>query len=85
MLLSLFGDTLPFESIYADMCGDRRRDSEDETLAGLIEIATNLLEITELGVDQVLNIDAMPNSLYALQSQKSVLAGRHDDCGRQKR
>ena len=57
MLLSLFGDTLPFESIYADMCGDRRRDSEEGTLASLTEIATNLLEITGLGVDQVLNID----------------------------
>ena len=57
MLLSLFGDTLPFESIYADMCGDRRRDSEEDTLASLTEIATNLLEITGLGVDQVLNID----------------------------
>ena len=57
MLLSLFGDTLPFESIYADMCGDRRRDSEEDTLASLTEIATNLIEITGLGVDQVLNID----------------------------
>ena len=57
MLLSLFGDTLPFESIYADMCGDRRLDSEKDTLASLTEIATNLLEITRLGVDQVLNID----------------------------
>lgn len=57
MLLNLFGDTLPFESIYADMCGDRRVDSEKEALDSLIEIATNLLEITKLGVDQVLNID----------------------------
>lgn len=57
MLLSLFGDTLPFESIYADMCGDRRMDSEEETLASLIEIATNLIEITGLGVDQILTID----------------------------
>jgi hypothetical protein len=57
MLLSLFGDTLPFESIYADMCGDRRRESEEDTLASLTEIATNLMEITGLGVDKVLNID----------------------------
>ncbi len=57
MLLGLFGDTLPFESIYADMCSDRRRDSEEDTLASLTEIATNLLEITGLDVDQVLNID----------------------------
>lgn len=57
MLLNLFGDTLPFESIYADMCGDRRRNSEEDTLEGLTEIATNLIKITGLGVDQVLNID----------------------------
>jgi hypothetical protein len=57
MLLSLFGDTLPFESIYADMCGDRRVDNEEEALASLTEIALNLLEITGLGVDQVMNID----------------------------
>jgi len=57
MLLNLFGDTLPFESIYADMCGDSRRDSEEDTLESLMEIATNLIEITKLGVDQVLNVD----------------------------
>lgn len=57
MLLSLFGDTLPFESIYADMCGDRQIDNNEGTLASLTEIATNLLEITGLGVEQVMNID----------------------------
>jgi histidine kinase/DNA gyrase B/HSP90-like ATPase len=57
MLLSLFGDALPFESIYADMCADRRGGDDEETVASLIEIATNLLEITGLGVDQLLNID----------------------------
>ena len=57
MLLNLFGDTLPFESIYADMCGDHRVGNEEETLASLSEIATNLLEITGLGIDQVMNID----------------------------
>jgi hypothetical protein len=57
MLLGLFGDTLPFESIYADMCGDHRQNSEEDTLESLTEIATNLIEITGFGVDQVLNID----------------------------
>jgi len=57
MLLSLFGDTLPFESIYADMCADRRGADDEETVASLMEIASNLLEITGLGVDQVMNID----------------------------
>jgi hypothetical protein len=57
MLLSLLGDALPFESIYADMCGDRRVDADAETLTSLIEITTSLLEITGLGLDQVLQID----------------------------
>jgi hypothetical protein len=59
MLLNLFGDTLPFESIYADMCGDRRVDNEEVVLANLTEIATNLLEITGLGIDQVMSIDPL--------------------------
>jgi len=57
MLLSLFGDALPFESIYADMCSDQRISDDVETYSGLVEIATNLLEITGVGLDQVLNID----------------------------
>ncbi|MDO8775117.1 MAG: ATP-binding protein [Burkholderiaceae bacterium] len=58
-VLSLFGDTLPFESIYADMCGDRRAGNEEDALSSLMDIAKNLLEITGLNVDQVLNIDPM--------------------------
>lgn len=57
MVLSMFGDTLPFESIYADMCTDRRGGDDDEVVANLMEIATNLLEITGLDVIQILNID----------------------------
>lgn len=57
MLLSLFGDALPFESIYADMCSDRRGDDDEETFANLTEIATNLREVTGLELDQVVNID----------------------------
>lgn len=49
-------------------------------LASLTEIASNLLEITGLGVDQAMNIDVMPNGLPALPSQKSALAGRRCGC-----
>ncbi|MCV2367670.1 ATP-binding protein [Roseateles oligotrophus] len=58
-ILSLFGDALPFESIYADMCGDRRTGNEEDTFTNLMEIAKNMLEITGLNVTQVLNIDPM--------------------------
>jgi len=57
MLLCLFGDTLPFESIYADMCGDRRMVGDEEALESLIEIAMNLIEITGFSIEQVLCID----------------------------
>jgi hypothetical protein len=57
MLLNMFGDTLPFESIYADMCSDHRKTNESETFAGLLEIAANLREITGLKMEQVLGID----------------------------
>lgn len=56
-LLSLFGDALPFESIYADMCADQRAGDGIQIISGLLEIARNLLEVTELPVDQILSID----------------------------
>lgn len=56
-LVGLFGDALPFESIYADMCADRRDSGDEETVADLLEIARNLLEVTGLGIGQVLTID----------------------------
>jgi hypothetical protein len=57
MLLRMFGDTIPFESIYADMCSDRRIDSDEEVLCSLTDVAMNLIEITGLSIDQILTID----------------------------
>lgn len=57
MLLSLFGDALPYESIYADMCPDNRHGDDTEVVTSLIESANSLLEITGLGIDQILTID----------------------------
>ncbi|SAK51644.1 DNA mismatch repair protein [Caballeronia pedi] len=56
-LLGLFGDALPMEAIYADMCADHRKNDGAQLIATLIEHATNLLEITGLDVEQVLMID----------------------------
>jgi hypothetical protein len=56
-LLGLFGDALPFESIYADMCGDQRCRNDEDTIASLVEIAANLREVTQLAVTQILTID----------------------------
>lgn len=56
-LLSLLGDALPFESIYADMCSDRRGADDGDVVSGLLEIATNIYEITGLGIEQLLTVD----------------------------
>lgn len=56
-LLALFGDALPFESIYADMCADNRDGGDVATIVSLTEIATSLMAITGLEVEQILNID----------------------------
>lgn len=56
-LLSLFGDALPFESIYADMCADQRGNDSGQIVEDLLEIARNLLEVTGFPVGQILNID----------------------------
>lgn len=56
-LLALFGDALPFESIYADMCVDNRDGGDAATIANLTEIATSLMAITGLDVEQILTID----------------------------
>ncbi len=55
-LLSLFGDALPFESIYADMCSDQRGNDSGQVME-LLKIARNLLDATELQVNQILDID----------------------------
>ena len=55
-ILELVASALPMESIYADMCGDRRIEREDgfeETSAMVVRI----IEITGLPLDTVLTLD----------------------------
>lgn len=59
MLLNLCGDNLPFESIYADMCADHRAKNEGERLDELLDIAKNLILVTGLEIEQVLQIDPL--------------------------
>ncbi|GAB3629641.1 DNA mismatch repair protein MutL [Pandoraea terrae] len=58
-LLGLFGDALPMEAIYADMCADHRKSDSAQLIATLIDHATNLLDITGLDVEQILTIDPL--------------------------
>jgi len=58
-LLNLFGAALPFESIYADMCSDKRTANTPNIVKELIEIASSLLDVTHLDIEQVLSIDPL--------------------------
>jgi len=57
-ILEYLGSSLPYDQIYADMCGDRPRDPNDD-LDRLEEIARSLLELTDLELPAVLRIDPL--------------------------
>lgn len=58
-LLKLIATALPLESIYSDLCSDRRNDLEleDELVKQLVEIAKKLVEIAGIDISNTLNID----------------------------
>lgn len=58
MVLDFLGGAIPYEAIYADMCGDSR-DGGDNIIPELLEMAESLLEITGLPIDKVLEIDPL--------------------------
>jgi len=59
MILDFLGAGIPYEGIYADMCGDRRGTEKEELKKELLEMAESLLEITGLGIDRILEIDPL--------------------------
>lgn len=59
MILEYLGTSIPYESIYADMCGDQRTKTSGDNVDDLVEMAQSLLEITGLGIDRVLRIDPL--------------------------
>jgi hypothetical protein len=59
MILGFLGSAIPFQGIYADMCRDQPRADRDELLKELIDNAETLLEVTELGIDRILEIDPL--------------------------
>ena len=58
MVLDFLGGAIPYEAIYADMCGDSR-DGGNNIIPELLEMAESLLEITGLPIDKVLEIDPL--------------------------
>jgi hypothetical protein len=59
MILEFLGSSLPCQAIYADMCSDSQRKSDDMMLKELVENAEALLELTGLSVDRILEIDPL--------------------------
>ena len=59
MILDFLDTAIPYQGIYADMCADRPRTSQDELLKELVEMAESLLEVTGLGIDRILEIDPL--------------------------
>lgn len=59
MLLDALSTSLPYESIYADMCGDHRDAANDVDLDELIRIARTLRALTGFDLGSVLGIDPL--------------------------
>lgn len=57
-LLEHIASSLPFDQIYADMCGDQPRDPDDD-LDRLEEMARSLIALTHLDLEAVLKIDPL--------------------------
>jgi hypothetical protein len=58
-LLDVVTDSLPFESIYADMSRDAPGANGAGKLGALVETARDLMSITGLDIDRVLQIDPL--------------------------
>jgi hypothetical protein len=58
MILDFLGAAIPYDGIYADMCGDDR-NNDQEDMKELLEMAESLLEVTGLGIDRILEIDPL--------------------------
>lgn len=56
-LLDLAASALPFESIYSDMCGDRRTINRSGQLAELAALVSKIMEVTGLPLASVLMLD----------------------------
>lgn len=57
-ILEYLASSLPYDEIYADMCGDQPRQPNDD-LERLVEMARSLLELTGLELPEVLGIDPL--------------------------
>lgn len=74
-LLKTLSVSLPYEAIYADMCGDSRKSVSASELDELVRIAITLMNITGRDIDAVLQIDPLARH----QNLHSILKERVED------
>jgi len=58
-LLYILGTAIPLESIYSDMCTDKRQPPDSETIKELVSITRRIIDITGLNPEAVLNLDPL--------------------------
>lgn len=73
IILDFLGSAIPYQGIYADMCADHPRTSQEELLKDLVEMAENLLEVTGLKIDRILEIDPLCRHPHLHQRIKEVV------------
>lgn len=59
VILEHLGVSIPYEGIYADMCGDQQRDGGSIALDQLVDFARNLRRLTGMTIDDVLAVDPL--------------------------
>ncbi len=71
-LMKLIETALPLESIYSDLCSDRRNDFEleGELIKQLVEIAKKLIDIAGINITEVFNLD--PIARYPQHHNKII-------------
>jgi Histidine kinase-, DNA gyrase B-, and HSP90-like ATPase len=59
MILKFLAVGLPYDGIYADMCGDTRGQDQNELLRELVEMAVTLRDVVALDIKRILEIDPL--------------------------
>lgn len=56
-ILELISTALPLDSIYSDMCSDKRATSQGSQLSEVLALARRILEVSNLELESVLTLD----------------------------
>lgn len=56
-IIELIASALPLESIYSDMCSDKRSSNTDNQRTEILMLASKIMEVTNLKLETVLTLD----------------------------